>query len=127
MAVKKAVATTRRTKSAEASVGIDTLTAIAQVGWGDGGHDTSTGDVNNPDPDATQAAGEFLVKDIENASVDGTNAVIEVVLSADEGIGKNISSLALYDEDADPVVFVNFSPKGKDQDTIIEIDLIEEH
>ncbi|SFP19229.1 hypothetical protein [Salibacterium halotolerans] len=127
MAVKKAVATTRRTKSAEASAGVDVLTAIVQVGWGDGGHDSSTGDVNDPDPNGTQAPGEFLVKDIENATVDGTNAVIEVVLSADEGNGRNISSVALYDEDADPVVFVNFSPKGKDQDTIIEIDLTEEH
>ncbi|SFL81002.1 hypothetical protein [Salibacterium qingdaonense] len=127
MAVKKAVTITRRTKSAEASAGVDTLTAIAQVGWGDGGHDSSTGDVNDPDPDGTQAAGEFLVKDIENVTVNGTNAVIEVVLSADEGNGRNISSVALYDEDADPVVFVNFSPKGKDSDTIIEIDLTEEH
>lgn len=120
-------ANVRRNKYAEASAGIAALPPITTVGFGDAGHDNSTGEVITPNPDHTSAYGEFLQKDVDSMAVDGPVVTINVSLLANEGNGRNVSSVCLYDGDGGPVAIGNFTPKGKDEGTVIEIELTEEH
>lgn len=120
-------ANARRNKFAEASAGNATLSPIASVGFGDEGHDPITGNAITPNPDHTSAYGEFLQKDIDALSVDGPTVFISVSLVSSEGNGRNVSSVCLYDDEGDPIAIGNFTPKGKDEETLIEIEIIEEH
>lgn len=122
-----AVSMTRREKSAKASAGIQALPAIAKVGWGDGGHNPSTGEVIEPTSDSLQAYGQFIEKSVDLLTVDLNKVLVEVSLAATEGNGRNVSSCALFDAAGDLIVVANFPPKGKDEQTILEIEFTEEH
>ncbi len=97
------------------------LPKIAQMGWGDGGHDVNNQPIP-PDPGATIVPGEFLRKPIESYSYPASTTVRFVCrLTTSEGIGKMVSAVGLYDNAGTLVALKTFAPKAKDADTEIEI------
>lgn len=122
------VTTTKaREKFAKAHIGDEPLPAITQVAWGDGGHDPATGAATPPDANSNVLGGEFLRKAIDAHSFPTTTTLrMTVSLQLTEGNGENVSACALVDADGDLVAVKHFTPKGKDNETVIEIDWDEE-
>ena len=52
-----------------------------------------------------------------------TSRIYDIKLEPDELVGEYISEIMLIDEDGDPVAFMTFLPKGKDdEETIFSIE-----
>lgn len=116
-----AITNVARAKFASAHKGDITLPIIAEIAFGDGGHDLG-GEPIPPTGNETQVPGEFIRKPIESMIMPiSTTLRIIGALDFDEGIGKHVSAVGLYDSDGDLVALKTFSPKIKDADTRIEI------
>lgn len=110
-----------REKFAQAHKGDITLPTIAEIAFGDGGHDLG-GNPIPPNGSETQVPGEFIRKPIDSMSLPiSTTLRILGNLDFNEGDGKHVSAVGLYDSDGDLVALKTFSPKIKDADTRIEI------
>lgn len=104
---------------------------IANVGWGNGGTDVD-GNVVAPDGTAINVTGEF----IQNAVVartypynsDSKKVLFEVELdaSAEAVVGEVLSSCGLYDSTGDLITMIHFGDKTLGENTIIQIDWVEE-
>jgi len=120
-----------REKFARAHAHGDPVPAITEVGWGDGGVDIN-GDVIKPSADMESVPGEFKRNAIQNTEQPYQNDDLRVWLltrldaNADNVIGEEVSSCGLYDDAGDLIAIRNFSVKGMDEDTVIEIEWIEE-
>lgn len=122
MATENTVTTNiARAKFARAHKGDITLPTIAQIAFGDGGHDLG-GEPIPPTGNETQVPGEFLRKPIDDTDLPiSTTLRILGSLDFNEGVGKHVSAVGLYDSDGDLVALKTFSPKIKDADTRIEV------
>lgn len=120
-----------REKFAEAHAHGNPVPAITEVGWGDGGVDVN-GDVIMPTDDMSEVPGEFLRNEVKNVEQPYENDELRVWLltrlDADEDnvVGEELSSCGLYDDAGDLIAIRNFSVKGMDEDTVIEIEWVEE-
>ncbi len=120
--MKSVVTKIRRKKMAEAGKN-GTIAKIAQIAVGSGGVDEQGALRIITDADM-QLNNELLRKPYSGcrASSD-TSYVYDISLDPDELVGKFISELMLVDEDGDPVAFMTFLPKGKDDaETIFSIE-----
>lgn len=112
-----------RDKFAHAHGGDDTLTAITEIAFGNGGHDAGTGEPIPPDDTATTVPGELIKKAIDSHSYP-VATTLEIVGNVDDielGTGYEISSCGLYDADGDLIAIKTFSPKTMSADMIIEV------
>lgn len=111
-----------REKFAKAHAGVATLPTIAQIAFGDGGHDALSETIP-PTEDIVAVPGEFIRKNIESIELPITTTVrVLGALGFAEGIGKQVSAVGIYDSEGDLVGVKTFSPKAKDADTRIEIE-----
>lgn len=116
MTTKKA-----RDKFAKAHGGASILPTIAQIAFGDGGHDVLGNPIDVSD-EWINLPGEFIRKDID-ATEYPADMVVRIVgtLAFEEGVGKEISVVGLYDSDGDLVNAKTFQPIPKGDDTSIEV------
>lgn len=111
-----------REKFAKAHAGVAALPVIAQIAFGDGGHD-ALGEPIPPTEDLVATPGEFIKKNIESVELPNTTTIrVLGALDFSEGIGKQVSAVGLYDSEGDLVGVKTFAPKAKDTDTRIEIE-----
>lgn len=111
-----------REKFAKAHRGDITLPTITEIAFGDGGHNLS-GEPISPSGNETEVPGEFVRK-----MIDGTSFPIDTTLRIlgnlgfEEGEGKHVSAVGIYDSDGDLTALKTFSPKVKDNDTRLDIE-----
>ncbi len=86
------------------------------IGIGDGGHD-GTGGVLTPSRAATETPGEFMTKTAESFTRSGAQFTVEILLDHTDttATGEIVSSLGIYDEEADLFMIINFTPRPKDE------------
>lgn len=107
-----------REKFAKAHAGAQALPKIVQVGWGSGGHNTSTGQPIAPTGNEAIVPGEFLKKAIDGYTFPVSTTIrFNVSLLATEGNGNNVSACGLYDEAGTLIAVKTFTPKAKDNET----------
>lgn len=105
-----------RMKLVRARAGDIALPKITGMAFGDGGVDAS-GTVIPPTENQTGLRGEFFRKAVTGHTFPkDTTCRYECTLAQDECVGKEISEIALYDEDGDIVGIKTFTRKGKDDD-----------
>lgn len=105
-----------RTKMMKARAGAISLPKIAGMAFGAGGVD-SAGNALTPSETQTALKNELLRKEIDKYEIlSDTKCRYVCTLLSNELVGKNISELALYDEENDLVAIKNFMAKGKDSD-----------
>ena len=116
-----------REKFAKAHGDATPVPKIAQVGWGNGGHDPATRQPTQPSGSSTSVAGEFTRKDIDGISYPvSTTLRIDVSLLKAEGNGYEVSSCGIYDTAGDLIAIKHFPPKTKDNETEIYVTWDEE-
>lgn len=116
-----------RVKFAKAHGEAAAVPKITQVGWGNGGHNTSTRVPTQPAGNLTVTPGEFLKKNIDGFSYPVTTTTrFTVSLTKTEGNGQDVSSCGLYDSAGTLIAVKNFAPKIKDDETEIIITWDEE-
>lgn len=109
-----------RKKMAEARAGIKPLPPIAFMAVGDGGVETD-GTVKEP---GDVLANELVRKEIGNAvKISDTCYRYKLTLNKGELTGKEISEMALIDEDGDTVAIKNFLKKPKDEDMEMDFEI----
>lgn len=112
---------TARRKFAKAHKGETSLPKIAEIAFGDEGHDVG-GKPIDPSGNETEVPGEFIRKSVDKLSLpSGTSLRIDGNLDFGEGDGKQVSSIGIYDDDGDLIALKTFSPKVKDEDTRLEV------
>lgn len=105
-----------KNKMLKARAGEKALAKIVGMVFGDGGIQ-SGGQVKPPIETQTALNNELLRKEISgHQMISEVKCRYECVLAANELAGKNISEIALYDQDGDLVAIKTFLPKGKDSD-----------
>lgn len=105
-----------KNKMLKARAGEKALAKIVGMAFGDGGVQ-SGGQVRVPTETQTSLNNELLRKAVTgHQMLSEIKCRYECVLAANELTGKNISEIALYDQDGDLVAIKNFLPKGKDSD-----------
>lgn len=115
--IKGVITTIGRRKLCEAHAGVRALPKIAQMAWGDGGVDEN----GNPKPitgEEVAMYNELLRKNVDEpifVNEEHTTARYSAVLENDDLIGKEISEIALIDEEGDIVEYGTFLRKGKDE------------
>lgn len=104
-----------REKMLKARAGEMALPKVVGFVFGDGG--TSNGNVVPPTEDQNSLTNELLRKEIDGYEFT-SNLVCRYscTLEKTELVGKEISEIALYDEDGDLVAIKTCMPKGKDDD-----------
>lgn len=90
------------------------IATVAQIALGTGGVDGS-GNVKTPAGSATKLNTE-VIRRAYTASEKVDDACYEyaLVLAENECVGSKISEMMLIDSDGDPICFLNFLPKQKD-------------
>lgn len=111
-----------REKFAKAHRGDIVLPTVAEMAFGDGGHDLG-GLAIAPSGNEVEVPGEFIRKPIDETSfpIDTTLRILGN-LGFTEGEGKHVSAVGIYDSDGDLAALKTFSPKVKDEDTRIDIE-----
>jgi len=110
-----------REKFAKAHKGDITFPTVAQIAFGNGGHDAG-GQPITPTGNELVVPGEFLKKAVSGLSHPvNTTLRIEGNLDFTEGNGQQVSAAGIYDSDGDLVAVKTFTPKAKDEDTRIEV------
>lgn len=105
-----------RKKMLQARAGAAALPKITGMAFGTGGVDVA-GTVIVPTAEQTSLNAEQMRKVIDGYEfLSETSCRYSCTLAANEMVGKNISEIALYDEEGDLVAIKNFSAKGKDDD-----------
>lgn len=105
-----------RKKILRARAGEITLAKIEGFAFGDGGVDDS-GNVIMPSTEQTDLNHELLRKSIDRyLMLSDTQCRYECTLACSELVDKDISEIAVYDEDGDLIAIKNFKPKSKDGD-----------
>lgn len=105
-----------RKKMLQARAGAAALPKITGMAFGTGGVDVA-GTVIAPTAEQTSLNAEQMRKVIDGYEfLSETSCRYACTLAASEMVGKDISEIALYDEEGDLVVIKNFSAKGKDDD-----------
>lgn len=111
---------TGRKKMAEARAGINPLPPITYMAVGDGGVETD-GTVKGP---GDVLANELVRKEVGNAiKISDTCYRYKLTLNKGELTGKEISEMALIDEDGDTVAIKNFLKKPKDEDMEMDFEI----
>lgn len=111
---KSVITKVRRMKMAEASHTSGTIAKITHIALGNGGV-TEEGEIITPLAEDVQLRNEILRKQYTSSQkMSETSYAYSIKLEKDELVGSYISELALIDEDGDVVAFLNFLPKGKD-------------
>lgn len=120
--MKSIISKVRRKKMAEAGM-TGTIAKITQIAVGSGGVD-SGGNPRTVSETDTQLAKELLRKSYHACRIGSeTSRIYDIKLDPDELVGEYISEIMLIDEDGDPVAFMTFLPKGKDDaETIFSIE-----
>lgn len=120
--MKSVITKIRRKKMAEAGK-TGTIAKIAQIAVGSGGVDEQ-GELRIVTDADIQLNNELLRKSYTDCrALSDTSYVYDIRLDPDELVGEFISELMLIDEDGDPVAFMTFLPKGKDDaETIFSIE-----
>lgn len=120
--MKSIITKVRRKKMAEAGM-TGTIAKITQIAVGSGGVD-SGGNLRAASETDTQLVKELLRKSYHDCRTGSeTSRIYDIKLEPDELIGEYISEIMLIDEDGDPVAFMTFLPKGKDdEETIFSIE-----
>lgn len=101
----------------------DSVPQMAQMAFGDGGHD-SDGKPVSPDASKTSLNNELLRKDLasiyqeDDFSVTGSGRI-----SKSELVDADISEAGLLDSDGNLLGFKNFAPKAKESDEEYEINI----
>jgi len=101
----------------------DALPQIAQMAFGDGGHNPDRTPIS-PDPGKTSLNNELLRKDLagiyqeDDYSTTGSGRI-----SKSELVGADISEAGLLDSSGNLLGFKNFAPKGKESDEEYEINI----
>ena len=100
-----------------------TIAKITQIAVGSGGVDSGGNPRVVSDAD-TQLVKELLRKSYHACRIGSeTSRIYDIKLEPDELVGEYISEIMLIDEDGDPVAFMTFLPKGKDdEETIFSIE-----
>ena len=120
-----------REKFAKSHYDGNSIPKITHVGWGAGGTDAE-GKVLEPSPSLEEVPTEFAKNEIVEREYpyDGNNLLVffltELAASSEDVVGEDLSSCGLYDESGDLIAVRNFSDKGLDSDTVIQIEWIEE-
>lgn len=120
--MKSIITKVRRKKMAEAGM-TGTIAKITQIAVGSGGVDSGGNPRAVSDAD-TQLVKELLRKSYHACRTGSeTSRIYDIKLEPDELVGEYISEIMLIDEDGDPVAFMTFLPKGKDdEETIFSIE-----
>ena len=105
-----------RIKLLQARAGDIVLPKIVKMAFGDGGVDAD-GTVIPPSENQTALTSEFFRKNISGHTYpEETKCRYECELDFNDCVGKEISEIALIDEDGDAVGIKTFTRKGKDDD-----------
>lgn len=113
--MKSVITNKRRKKMAEATHSTGRLSKAKWIALGSGGVD-GEGEVIMPLGESNSLAHEEIRKEISSSKkVTETSYEYTIDLSETELVGKQISELALIDEDGDVIAFSNFLAKGKDE------------
>lgn len=120
--MKSIITKVRRKKMAEAGK-TGTVAKITQIAVGKGGVDAQ-GNVRIVTDVDTKLSNELLRKAYSDCrAASDTSMVYDIKLEPDELVGEYISELMLIDDDGDPVAFMTFLPKGKDDvETVFSIE-----
>lgn len=120
--MKSIITKVRRKKMAEAGQ-TGTIAKITQIAVGSGGADAQ-GNIRIVSENDTQLQHELLRKAYSACrTVSDTSRMYDIRLEPDELVGENISEMMLIDEEGDPVAFMVFLPKGKDDvETVFSIE-----
>ena len=116
-AVKGVITVMGRKKLCEAHAGSRQLPRIAKMAWGDGGVEQD-GTPKTVTGEETSLYNELLKKEVGEpvfVNEEHTACRYAAVLEANDLVGKEISELALYDEEDDMIAYQTFLRKGKDE------------
>lgn len=113
--MKSVITNVRRKKMAEATYSTGRLARAKWIALGSGGVNEE-GEVIMPLGESMTLAHEEIRKEISSSKkVTETSYEYTIDLSETELVCKQISELALIDEDGDVIAFSNFLAKGKDE------------
>lgn len=112
--MKYTISDVHRKKIAQATHSVGKIATVAQIALGTGGVDGS-GNVKTPAGSATKLTAE-VIRRAYTASEKVDDACYEyaLVLAENECVGSKISEMMLIDSEGDPICFLNFLPKQKD-------------
>ena len=111
-----------RQKYAQAQAGDIILTAITQMAFGNGGHNTTSGEATTPDPSDTTLVNQLLIKNIDSYIFsDDYTVEFKCIIDSDEMNGQVFSEIGLFDADGDLVAIKHTSPQTKTSETKFEI------
>lgn len=112
--MKYTISDVHRKKIAQATHSAGKIATVAQIALGTGGVD-GNGNVKTPAGSATKLSTE-VIRRAYTASEKVDDACYEyaLVLAENECVGSKISEMMLIDSDGDPICFLNFLPKQKD-------------
>lgn len=115
MAIKYTVTTIKgREKLAKGHAGTDTVTAITEVGFGTGGHNTITAVPTIPTGEEIEVSDEVVKKAITGVTFTAPATItVTGVLDFSEGNGSDISAYGFYDADGDLIVLTHTEPTPK--------------
>jgi hypothetical protein len=112
--MKFTIADAHRKKIALATHSKGTIATVSQIALGTGGLNAD-GTVKTPSGTATKLNSEIVRKPYTaSEKVDDFCYEYALVLAETEYVGSKISEMALIDSEGDPVCFLNFLPKQKD-------------
>lgn len=98
------------------------LPAITEVAFGDGGHNTDTGEPIPPDGSETTVPGQVIQKSINSSSISSTTyTAVGIIDDTEISLGTNVSAVGFYDSEGDLVALKTFSPKGMTENMTIEV------
>lgn len=120
--MKSIITKIRRQKMAEAGR-TGSIAKISHVAVGRGGVDEN-GEIRIVYDTDNRLNDELIRKEYSNVhKLSDTSYIYDIKLEADELVGEYISEIMLIDEDGDPVAFMTFLPKGKDDaETVFSIE-----
>lgn len=111
--MKYTITEAHRKKIALATHSTGAIATVAQIALGSGGMDGE--EIKAPVATAAQLNNEVLRKEYTSSTqIDDFCYEYALELGADELVGTSISEMALIDSDGDPICFLNFYPKVKD-------------
>jgi phage-related tail fiber protein len=114
---------TAKAKMAKARAGISPVPAITKMAFGTGGA-TQSGDIITPGIDDIALKHEILRKNVESITkITETSYRYLCTLEIGELPGQKISEIALIDADGDAVTIRAFTPKPKDSDIEMPIEI----
>lgn len=116
-AIKGVITVKGRQKLCEAHAGVRDLPKISEMAWGDGGVDEH-GTPKTPTGNETALYHELLKRKVNDpvfVNEQHTTCKYVTELEGDDLVGKEISEVALFDEEGDMVVYQTMLRKGKDE------------